>query len=148
MEVKIKPLSDKFQMPKKGHDDDFCFDVYATSEEEVSPNVWKYGLGFAIEVDRTEEDKTKSDVCFSLRPRSSIWKTGMSLSHSIGTIDEGYRGEVSAVFYHVLPYMPRYKVGERIAQIHFERTEKIRFTLTDSLSDTERGTGGYGSTGK
>lgn len=86
---------------------------------------------------------------FSIRPRSSVWKTGMVLSNCIGTIDEGYTGEISAVFYHVMPNMERYHVGDRIAQLHFDRTDKyLDFIEVDELDETERGDGGYGSTGK
>lgn len=141
--VKIKLLNDKAVTPVKAHDDDFCYDVFATSEEEVAPNVWKYGLGIAVQ----PTDCTVG-LGITLRPRSSVWKTGMVLSNSIGTIDSGYTGEVSAVFYHVLPTMPRYKVGDKIGQIHVDFTEPIDFVVVDELDATERGAGGYGSTGK
>ncbi len=86
---------------------------------------------------------------FSVRPRSSVWKTGMVLSNCIGTIDEGYTGEISAVFYHVMPNMERYHVGDRVAQLHFDRTDKyLDFREVDELDETERGDDGYGSTGK
>ena len=84
----------------------------------------------------------------TIRPRSSICKTGMILSNSIGTIDYGYRGEITAVFYHVIPSLPIYKVGDRIAQIHIDITAKLDFVEVDELSQTERSDGGYGSTGR
>lgn len=146
MKVKILPLNNKFSLPVKAHTDDFCYDVYATSEEEIAPGIWKYGLGFALECEANLYDEMRA--CFTLRPRSSIWKTGMVLSNSLGTIDYGYRGEVCAVFYHVMPSMPRYRVGDRVAQLHVDLTEVLDFELVGSLSPTERGEGGYGSTGK
>ena len=135
-------------VPYKTHEEDFCYDCVAVSEEEVAPNVWKYGLGLAFQIDR--EDYQENDVIFSIdaRPRSSVWKTGMILSNCEGTIDELYRGEVSAVFYHVMPNMPRYKVGDRICQIKLGWTEKLKFEVVDALDDTARGDSGYGSTGK
>ena len=72
----------------------------------------------------------------------------MVLSCSIGTIEEGYTGEISAVFYHVLPNMPRYRVGEKICQIHYDNTLPIEFEEVKELSPTERGDNGYGSSGK
>jgi dUTP pyrophosphatase len=72
----------------------------------------------------------------------------MILSNCEGTIDELYRGEVSAVFYHVMPNMPRYKVGDRICQIKLGWTERLEFNEVDELDDTVRGDGGYGSTGR
>lgn len=147
MIVKIKKLSDKAVVPFKTYVEDFCYDVVATSAEEVAPNVWKYGLGLAFQIVR---DRDYSDLCcFSIdfRPRSSVWKTGMVLSNCQGTIDELYRGEVSAVFYHVMTNMPRYKVGDRIGQIKLGICEKMQFAVVEELSETSRGDGGYGSTG-
>lgn len=86
--------------------------------------------------------------CFTFRSRSSVWKTGMVLSNSIGTIDDAYTGEISAVFYHIMPNMPRYKVGDKIVQFHLETCTNILLLKTDELKPTERGDGGYGSTGR
>ena len=72
----------------------------------------------------------------------------MVLSNCEGTIDETYRGEVFAVFYHVIPGLPRYNVGDRIGQIKLGVTLAIEFEEADELSDTDRGAGGYGSTGR
>lgn len=74
-------------MTRKAHEDDFCYDVVAVSEEEVAPNVWKYGLGLAFQVERDSQNPI--DICIDFRPRSSAWKTGMVLSNCYGTIDEG-----------------------------------------------------------
>lgn len=147
MIVKIKKLNDKAVIPVKAHDDDFCYDLVATSCEEIAPNVYKYGTGIALQI-AGHSSKLAHVLGFTIRPRSSVWKTGMVLSNSLGTIDEGYIGEISAVFYHVMPNMPKYQVGDRIAQLHCDRTFKLEFKEVDKLSDTDRGTGGYGSTGK
>ena len=73
----------------------------------------------------------------------------MVLSNSIGTLDEFYRGEVMAVFYHVMPNMPRYKVGDRIGQIYLSTALPMQFEWVNEINmDTERGEGGFGSTGK
>lgn len=174
MEVKIKKLHKDAVIPFKTYPSDFCYDVVAVSEEEVAPNVWKYGLGFALQIERGSEivENGLADVgiygnCYGIvreqsinlynsplkisidfRPRSSVWKTGMVLSNCEGTIDESYTGEISAVFYHVMPNMPRYKVGDRIGQIKIGATFPIEFKEVDELSETERGEGSYGSTGK
>ena len=144
MKVKIKRLDPKAVIPFKTYDRDFCYDCIAVSEEEVAPNVWKYGLGFALEIEDREIDIIPSA---EIRPRSSIWKTGMVLSNSVGTVDELYRGEISAVFYHVMPNMPRYKVGDKVCQLHISTTERIDFELVEELTPTNRGCNGYGSTG-
>ena len=174
MKVKIKKLSPDAVIPYKTYPSDFCYDVVAVSEEEVAPNVWKYGLGLAFQIERgnevliqdkgfgyvgaktkeitlnTEFDIKKSPINLSIdfRPRSSVWKTGMVLSNCTGTIDELYRGEVSAVFYHVFPQMERYHCGDRIGQIKLGFTLPIEFIEVDELNITDRGENGYGSTGK
>lgn len=147
MQVKVKKVNENAVIPFKTHDNDFCYDCVAVSEEEIAPNVWKYGLGLAFEMERDDVD---DNIIYSIdaRPRSSIWKTGMILSNCEGTIDELYRGEVMAVFYHVMPNMPRYKVGDRICQIKIGATVSIKFIEVNELNDTSRGEGGYGSTGK
>lgn len=146
VKIKFKRLHEHAQFPTQAHKSDFGFDVWAVSEEEVAPNVWKYGLGFALQVERNNINY--GNLAIDLRPRSSVWKTGMVLSNCIGTIDEGYTGEISAVFYHVMPDMPRYKVGERIGQIYLNWAHEIMFIEVEELDKTERGGNGYGSTGK
>ncbi len=153
MKVKFKKLSDNAVMPKKAHTDDFCYDLVATSCREIAPNIYKYGTGIALQVDEKAKGRalTRDGAVFGfdVRPRSSVWKTGMILSCGIGTVDQGYTGEISAVFYHVLPEMPRYKVGDRIAQLCIIQTAcDVEFEEVEELSSTDRGTGGYGSTGK
>ena len=161
MKVRIKKTNEKAVVPYKNYAEDFCYDVVATSEEEVAPNVWKYGIGLAFEIDEKrwlkvieypmqERFRLLAEAAYSIdfRPRSSIWKTGMVLSNAVGTIDDLFRGEVSDVFYHVFPNMPRYKVGDRIGQIKLGVSLPIEFEEVDELSDTERGDGGYGSTGR
>ena len=152
MKVKFKRLHKDAVIPSKKIEDDFCFDLTAVTEEEIAPNVWRYGFGFALQIVnnmRIEPIKEYCSLCFSIRPRSSVWKTGMILSNCIGTIDEGYTGEISAVFYHVMPNMERYHVGDRIAQLYFDQTTKfLDFIEVNKLDETERGSNGYGSTGK
>jgi dUTP pyrophosphatase len=74
-------------------------------------------------------------------------KTGLILSNCVGTGDEEYRGEYQAFFYHVIPTLPPYNVGDRILQIQLKTREDVVFEITDELSDTQRGTKGFGSTG-
>lgn len=152
MKVKLKKLNRNARVPTKGREGDLCYDVYAVTEEEVASNVWRYGLGLAFQIERPEQIDNaywdeRVNLSIDFRPRSSVWKTGMVLSNCCGTIDEFYRGEVMAVFYHVMPNMPRYKVGDRIGQIKIGATVPIEFEVTDELfMDTERGVGGFGST--
>lgn len=137
------------QFPFKKYDEDFCYDVVATSCTEIAPNVYKYGIGLAFQIERVGGlAVAPMKLSIDLRPRSSVWKTGMVLSNSTGTIDETYTGEVSAIFYHIFPDMPIYKVGERIGQIKIGLTYPIKFVEVDELDGTMRGAGGFGFTGK
>ena len=148
MKVKVKKLNENAVIPFKTYEKDFCYDVVAVSEEEVAPNVWKYGIGLAFQIDRESLFGHRYlNLSIDLRPRSSVWKTGMVFSNCEGTIDELYTGEVYAVFYHVFPNMERYKVGQRIGQIKIGTTMPIEFVIVDELDETERNDGGYGSTG-
>lgn len=145
--VLFKKTNENAIMPSKAHNDDFCYDCYAVSEKEIAPNVWKYGLGFALQIENRNKPADISR-CFTFRPRSSVYKTGMILSNCEGTVDDSYTGEISAVFYHVMPSMPRYKVGDKIVQFHLETCDNIMFIETDKLNETERGDNGYGSSDK
>ena len=148
MKVKVKKLNENAVIPFKTYEKDFCYDVVAVSEEEVAPNVWKYGIGLAFQIDKESLFGHRYlNLSIDLRPRSSVWKTGMVLSNCVGTIDELYTGEVSAVFYHVFPNMERYKVGQRIGQIKIGTTMPLEFVVVDELDETERNSGSYGSTG-
>lgn len=174
MKVKVKKISEGAVVPYKKYEEDFCYDVVATSCEEVAPNVYKYGIGLAFQIERcveeiescvrfhTDDDtevgviaprkmdmwRSPLKLSVDLRPRSSVWKTGMVLTNCEGTIDELYTGEVSAVFYHLMPNMPKYEVGDKIGQIKIGATFPIEFVEVEELDKTARGDGGYGSTGK
>lgn len=138
--VKIKLLHPKAKIPEKVIDTDACYDVVAVSKEDFGDGRIHYGLGFALEI----PENTQMD----LRPRSSIHKTGLILSNCIGTGDEEYRGEFQAVFYHVIPSLPPYEIGDRILQIQLRTKEDVIFRVMDELSETKRGAGAFGHTGK
>lgn len=146
MIVKIKKLHPNAVTPNKTHVSDFCYDVTAVSKEKIAPNTYKYGLGIALQIEE-EEELDGAVLSIDLRPRSSVWRTGLVLSNCTGTIDIGYTGEISAVFYHVIPELPEYNVGDRVGQIKIGLTTSMFFTEVEELEDTTRGDGGYGSTG-
>ena len=150
MNIKFKKLHPNARIPEKAHNSDYCYDCWAVSEEEIAPNVWRYGLGFALQIERDDVlDNNRDEINLDIegRPRSSIWKTGMSLANATATVDENYTGEIMAVFYHILPNMPRYKVGDKILQIVLGATEPMIFHEVEELETTDRGSGGFGSSG-
>jgi len=146
--IGIKLLHPNAQVPKKANPTDSCYDVVAVRREELWTDDVYYGgriygyeyhLGFALDLPSNTE--------LQVRARSSIFKTGLILSNGIGTGDEGYTGEYSVVFYHVVPELPPYEVGDRVAQIMCSNRADIDFNLVEELPDKDRGSKGWGSTG-
>lgn len=83
-----------------------------------------------------------------VRPRSGLaLKLGITVLNTPGTIDADYRGEIKVLLVNLSSEAFTIESGERIAQMVFARYEKATFEEVERLSDTARGTGGYGSTG-
>ena len=141
MKVRIKRLNENAVIPSYAKDGDAGMDLIATSIIGEEPFQITYGLGVALEI-----PKGFVGLVF---PRSSIRKTDLSLTNCVGVIDSGYRGELQATFRkHKGVASKTYEVGDRIAQIMIIPHPEIEFEEADELSDTERGDGGFGSTGK
>jgi dUTP pyrophosphatase len=154
MKVKIQKISPLAKIPTYAKDGDAGMDVIATSIISDTPTQITYGLGIALEI--------PNGFVGLVFPRSSIRKTGLQLSNSVGLIDSGYRGELQATFnklfggegmydeMKVNQMQPNdyYKVGDRVAQIMIIPFPPIEFEQVTQLSETERGDGGFGSTGK
>jgi dUTP pyrophosphatase len=141
MKVKIKKISKTAVIPSYAKDGDAGMDLIATSIIENTSFQITYGLGIALEI--------PNGFVGLVFPRSSIRKYELALSNSVGVIDSGYRGELQATFRkeNGLDSLA-YKVGDRIAQIMIIPYPPIEFDEVAELSDTERGEGGFGSTGK
>ncbi len=91
--------------------------------------------------------ETSSGQPYYLIPRSSISKTPLRMSNSIGLIDGGYRGEIIGMVDNIKTEDYHVSTGDRLFQLVAMDGSPITFELVDSLSDTSRGTGGFGSTG-
>lgn len=166
MKIKIKKLVENAVIPTYAKDGDAGLDLVATSMSEDSYGNIVYGTGIAVEI-----PKGYVGLVF---PRSSNAKNNMYLTNSVGVIDSGYRGEIMfkykvvhntgsflkwwwenkilkkkepKISIYTLGYNT-YKVGDRIGQLIIIKYPYIEFEEVDKLSETERGTGGYGSTGK
>lgn len=99
------------------------------------------GTGLFIELPRGYEAQ--------IRPRSGLaFKYGLSVLNTPGTVDADYRGEVKVLLVNLSNEPFTVEDGERIAQMVVAKHEQIHWELVDELSDTQRGSGGYGSTGK
>lgn len=84
-----------------------------------------------------------------VRPRSGLaFKHGVSVLNSPGTIDADYRGEIGVILVNLSNEIFVIEDGERIAQLVFAKVEQVEWILETSLSETNRGAGGFGSTGK
>lgn len=140
MKIRFKKLNPNAVAPVQGTPGSAGYDLTAltVSEDPTGFPVVHYGTGIAVEI-----PKGYAGFIF---PRSSCYKFGMDLTNCVGVIDSDYRGEVKAVFMDY--YGQGYKKGDRIAQMIIMPVPEIEFEESDHLSDTGRGTGGYGSTGR
>lgn len=144
VEVKVFREDNTVKLPTYGKDGDACMDVYVHHVENKPDGriVYHTGLHFRLPEDYEME----------IRPRSSNTKTHAVMQNAPGTLDEGYTGELMIVHRRMDKYDdPEYQVGERVAQIlvrHRERIEWKEVTTQEELGTTERGAGGFGSTGK
>lgn len=142
MKVKIKRLNEKAVIPKRAHATDAGMDMVAISRDFDNHGNVVYGTGIAVEI--------PEGYVGLVFPRSSIHKRDLLLSNSVGVIDSGYRGEITFKFKTAgdKTYVNIYDVGDRIGQLIIMPIPEIEFEEADSLSDTDRGAGGYGSTGE
>ena len=141
--IRFNKKDSQSKLPVKGSLDAACYDVFAHSIIFERPDKMIVGLGFSTEI--------PSGYKGVIAPRSSISKTNWILCNSIGIIDADYRGEWKMVFkclgemiYQHLPF----GVGERCGQMYIEPVQGFYMEEVDELSETERGEGGFGSTGK
>lgn len=144
MKVKMKKLHPDAVKPKYAKESDAGMDLVATEIISKTETQITYGTGLAMEI--------PDGMVGLVFPRSSIRNTNLQLSNSVGVIDAGYRGELQATFNILNPnvvegfgiYMP----GDRIAQIVIVPHPIVQFVEVDELSESKRGDGGFGSTGK
>ena len=137
MKVKIKKTHENGVIPTYAKDGDAGMDLTAVSAKIIDPEHIKYGFGLALEI-----PKGYMGLVF---PRSSCYKQRQILSNCVGVVDSGYRGEISAVMIGTSEHS--YGIGERVAQLIIVPYTPIEFEEVNDLSYSERGTGGYGSTG-
>jgi len=141
MKVRIKKLNENAVIPTYAKDGDAGMDLVATRIISNTTFDVSYGTDLAMEI--------PNGFVGLVFPRSSIRKYELTLSNSVGVIDSGYRGELQATFRkHKGVASTTYAVGDRVAQIMIIPYPPIEFDEVAELSDTERGDGGFGSTGK
>ena len=144
MKLKYKKLVSHARPPTKAHETDAGYDLcvadgpYYNSDYDYV----EYGTGIAIALER--------GTTGLLFPRSSISKTPLILANCVGVIDPGYTGEVKLRFKRWKEEREdqEYQFGDKIAQLIIVQTEDVEWEEVSELEDTERGTGGFGSSGK
>lgn len=116
-----------------------CFDLYAMDNQSIDPGkVAKVRLGFSVELPK--------DYYMELRPRSGLNAEGVFLL--IGTVDHDYRGEVCVLLYNSTDCDYHIKPKDRVGQGLVKRFTRAEFLEVDHLTQTRRGKGGFGSTGR
>jgi dUTP pyrophosphatase len=128
--------------PRRAHHDDAAFDLRSREDIVLTPGRSRLvPTGLFIELPPGYEAQ--------VRPRSGLaLKHDIMLTNSPGTIDAGYRGEVGIIMYNAGREPFHIKRGERIAQMVIAELPAVRLVQVESLSDSTRGSGGFGSTGK
>lgn len=148
--VKFKRLHPDAKIPTMATPESGGYDVYAARVLCLETNRTEILTGFALEI--------PPGYRAILVPRSSITKTSWILQNSPGLGDSDYRGEYKFVFIYIEGVVNNsintnsvhypFKKGDRIGQLYLEKVIPINFVEVDELSSTERGEGGFGSTGK
>ncbi len=142
-EVKIVMLENCADLfPAKAHDDDAAYDLRARTDTVLPPGrSVLVPAGFMMELPPGFEAQ--------IRPRSGLaLKHDIMLTNSPGTIDAGYRGEVGIIMYNGGGKDFPVKRGDRIAQMVICKLPEVVLTAAEGLSETCRGSGGFGSSGK
>lgn len=139
MKVKIK-LSKDAHMPTYGTSGAAGLDLYASADVTIQPNErMLIPTGIAMEI-------PESHFCYVMGRSGNTIKKGLHVA--LGTIDSDYIGEIGVMAFNQSDEVLSFAKGDRVAQMVILPYPKVEFVEVDELSDTERGTGGYGSTGK
>lgn len=142
MKVNFKKLHESAVIPSYAKPGDAGLDLTCTSAllTELEQGIIIYQTGISVEI--------PEGYVGLVFPRSSISKTGGMLTNSVGVIDSGYRGEILVkVRYPIGEYKGAYSPGDRVAQLVIIPYPQIEPVEAFELSQTERGTGGFGHTG-
>tara|TARA_B110000285_G_C14731382_1_gene426608 strand:+ start:71 stop:520 length:450 start_codon:yes stop_codon:yes gene_type:complete len=128
------------------HEGDAGLDLF-TLEDITIPSGKMGKIDTGIMCEALTDNKTKG-LSFYMYPRSSISKTPLRLANSVGIIDRDYRGHLIGCFDNISNEDYVVEKGTRLLQICAPNLEPITFELVEKLSETSRGTGSFGSTGK
>jgi len=141
LQLRVKRLTPSATLPRRAHPGDAGLDLCAAVDLDIPPGATRLvGTGLSLELPPGTEAQ--------VRPRSGLaLKYSVTVLNAPGTIDEGYRGEVSVILINHGPSVFEVKRGMRVAQLVVQPTLAVDVTDSAVLSDTSRGQGGFGSTG-
>ena len=141
IKVPVKRLDDTIDLPEYAYEGDAGLDLRAAEDTVLNPfgrQVVSCGIAIAI----------PHGYAGFVLPRSGLAaKHGISIVNAPGLIDSNYRGEIKVILINLGTADFTINSGDRIAQMIVAPVTQASFTITDSLSETERGSGGFGSTG-
>jgi len=137
--IKIKKVHPEAVIPTYAKSGDAAVDLYATEISKDKYGNYVYFTGIALEI--------PMGFVGLLLPRSSVSKTSLALANSVGVIDSGYRGEIMLKYRQTGEANPVYEIGDRVGQLMVIPHPKMELIEVDELSTTDRGQGGFGSTG-
>jgi dUTP pyrophosphatase len=142
MVLKVKKLNSDAIIPAYQSEEAAGFDLHSIEDVILKPGERKLiGTGLAFEIEKGYE--------IQIRPRSGLaFKHGITVLNTPGTIDSDYRGEIKVLLINLGEEDFEIKKGERIAQAVVAPVVQAKFEEVEKLSDTKRGSGGFGSTGK
>jgi len=140
--IKYKKINDSAIVPKQATKGSACFDLCTCNGFCINNGeFYKVHTGLVFEIPK--------GYSVEILPRSGFASKGIIIPNSPGIIDSDYRGEILVMFYGLfIKELMFFKTGDRIAQARLVRNEDIGFCEEVVLSDTERGFGGFGSTGR
>ena len=140
--MKIKLLSEKAKLPTRGSEDAAGWDLYAATDAIIAPHsTVKISTDIAIEI--------PNGYFGAIFARSGLAaKQGLRPANCVGVIDSDYRGPIIIALYNDTDQTREILTGDRIAQLVFIPYSTWDWEVVDELSDTERGNGGFGHSGK
>lgn len=140
IKLKVKRLHPEAVLPSYAKHGDACFDLTAVNIHNEYKYI-EYDTGLAFEI--------PEGYVGLIFPRSSVTNKDLMLKNSVGVIDSGYRGEITFRFAQTEDYPVNiYTIGERIGQMMILPIPTVELEEVEELSTTERGEGGYGSSGR
>lgn len=138
--VRVKKLRDDAVIPVKAHATDAAYDLCVCEDITLLPGEYvKAGTGLAFAI--------PEGWCGMIYPRSGLGCKGLVLRNTVGVIDSSYRGEVMLTLWNTSADPIQLHAGDRVAQMCIELVPDSTLVEVEELDETDRGTGGFGSSG-